>query len=218
MGAYVRWWSDALLVVAAAAVSPGAGHTSNHDKPVERYATRQGNVIQLHPSEVTLEVPEAWRGAKTWFRLTRQELRKASREGWGLQIAEGTLELRDCAAQIQPDNLRWLRAYVVDQSEEEILKRIREKGWRAAEKMPNYVRGHSGFQTVPAKEGPWVHVDIPYTLDFGDYNGQGYTSFYLQVVGGRELVIVIGYFAAGPGPTDERQNVLKSVVVPDAAT
>jgi hypothetical protein len=176
-------------------------------------------VIQLHPSEVTLEVPEAWRGPKTWFRLTRQELRKASREGLGVQIADGALNLSDCAAQIQPDNARWLRAYVVDGAEEEILKRIREKGWKAVQKMPNYARGYSGgFQTVPAREGPWMHVDFPYTLDFGDYNGNGYASFYLQAVGGRELVIAIGYFAAGPGPTDERLEVLKSVVIPKAAT
>ena len=162
-------------------------------------------------------MPEAWRSGKTFFRLTRKELRnKVGRDWMGTKIADGAFQLDDCAAQISPDHLNWMRVYVVDATEEDALQRIREKGWKAAARIPNYVRGHSSaFQTVPAKEGPWTHVDIPYVLDFGDYNGEGYVSFYLRTAGGRELVIVFGHFAASAvTPPDERQIVLKSVVVP----
>ena len=187
---------------------------------IERSATREGNVIYLHPGDVTFEVPEGWRGPNIGFRLTRQDLHnKAAGALWGAQIADGALKMEDCAAQIELHNLNWMRAYLVDLSEEEMLKRIRERGWKAASKIPNYVRGHSsGFQTVPAKEDPWTHVDIPYVLDFGDYSGGGDVSFYLRAAGTRELVVVFGHFAAGAiTPPDERQTVLKSVVVHDPA-
>lgn len=186
---------------------------------VERWATRQGNVIQVHPSEVTFEVPEAWRSDKTSFRLTPEGRRqKVWTDVMGMQIADGALSLQDCAAQIDPSHLTWLRVYVVDSTEEQILKQINEKGWRATKKFP-YVGGYSGYQTVPAKEGPWMHVDIPYTRDFGDYNGTGYVSFYLRPAGERALVIAMGAFWTGEvyKPTDERQNVLKSVVIPESA-
>lgn len=117
----------------------------------------------------------------------------------------------------------------MDGAEEEILKRIQEKGLAAAVKTPNYVDydGHvtrwvsslAEFKTTPAKEGPWEHVDIPYTLDFGDYDGDGDISFYLRPVANRELVLAVGFFATDAGPPDERQNLLKSVIVtgsPDA--
>jgi hypothetical protein len=75
MGASVwKWWSGALLLVAAG--WPGVRYASSQEKPVERYATRQGNVIQLHPSEVTLEVPEAWRGRKLTMMLSLTHLRE----------------------------------------------------------------------------------------------------------------------------------------------
>ena len=195
---------------------------SRRDKKIERYATRQGDVVQVHPSEVTFEVPEAWRSDKTLFLLKPQELRQMARRDlmMGTQIADAALRRRDCAAQIAPDHLRWLRVYVVDSTEGQILRRINEKGWRAAEKIPDYVRGHSAaYQSVPAKEGPWMHVDIPYVLDFGDYGGEGYVSFYLRPAGGRELVIAVGAVWTGDPqrPPDERQNVLKSVVIPEAS-
>jgi hypothetical protein len=207
------------LVLVGMVTSPIFSQSSTRDK-VERYATRQGNIIQLHPSEATFEVPEKWRGEKTSFLLTVAERRqKAGRDVWGTQIADAVLSLQDCAAQIAPDNRSWFRAYLMDLSEEEILKRIQKKGWAAAEKMPAYARGHSSeYQTVPTKEGPWMHVDIPYVLDFGDYNGEGYVSFYLRPVGGRTLVMSMGAMWSGEmyKQSDERQNLLRSVVIPDS--
>jgi hypothetical protein len=189
---------------------------SRSEKKVERWAQRHENMIQIHPTDATFEVPEAWQSPKTFFWLTRDALHtKGSRDWIGLRIADGSLPLDDCAAQINPDNLNWMRAYVVDSTEQDVLTRIREKGWKAARKIPNYMPGLSGsFQTVPAKEGLWTHVDIPYGLDFGDYTGAGYVSFYLRTVGGRELVAVFGHFAAGHETPDQRQVLLKSVVVP----
>jgi hypothetical protein len=186
------------LVLVGMVASPIFLQTSTRDKD-ERYATRQGNIIQLHPSEVTFEVPERWRGEKTSFLLTAAERhQKAGRDSWGTRIADAVLSLHDCAAQIDPDHLSWFRAYLVELTGEEILKRIQKKGWAAAEKMPAYALGHSSeYQTVPAKEGPWMHVDIPYVLDFGDYNGQGYVSFYLRPVGGRTLVMAMGAMWSG---------------------
>jgi hypothetical protein len=223
LGAGWKWRLSVVVIVAGigtAAQGGGAkGSTAKArgEKKVERWAESQQNAIQVHPSEVTFEVPEAWRSGKTFFRLTRNELQKKVGRDWiGTQIADGVLKLEDCAAQITPDKLNWLRVYVVDATEEQVLKRIQEKGWKAAGTIPNYIRGYSsGFQTVPAKESPWTHADIPYELDFGDYNGGGYVSFYLRPAGGKQLVMVFGHFAAGAlTPPDERENILKSVVVP----
>src|SRR5258708_10475513 len=49
---------------------------------IERYATRSGSVIQLHPSEVTFKMPDAGIGSATWFRLTLRALRKAHHAPW----------------------------------------------------------------------------------------------------------------------------------------
>ena len=131
-----------VLAVAAVAILSADGHPSSRDNRVERYATRQGNLIQVHPSEVTFQVPATWR-QHSWFFLMVREVRKAARVR-GFEIVDAALNWRDCAAQIETDNLKWLRAYVVDGAEGEILKRIQEKGLAAAAKMPNYVQydGH----------------------------------------------------------------------------
>jgi hypothetical protein len=219
-GTYTRFMPIIRLTVVLLLTTLATGQQPS-EKKVERWAQRQQNTVQVHPSEATFEVPEAWRSGKTFFRLTRNEMRtKVGRDWIGTQIANGALQLDDCAAHISPDNLNWMRVYVVDTTEEDVLKRIREKGWKAAGRIPNYVRGHSSvFQTAPAKDGPWTHVDIPYVLDFGDSNGEGYVSFYLRTAGAKELVIVFGHFADGQlTPPDERQNVLKSVVVPPSGS
>src|SRR5258708_40040702 len=65
----------------------------------ERYATRSGSVIQLHPSEVTFKIPDAWIGSGTWFRLTRRELRKAQHDPWLAMLADTGLNFRACADQ-----------------------------------------------------------------------------------------------------------------------
>src|SRR5579872_1791878 len=197
-----------------------ASPTSRSEKKAERWAQHQQNTIQVHPSDTTFEVPEAWRSDKTFFWPTRNELHKKVARDWiGIRIADGALQLDDCAAQINPDNLNWMRVYVVNAPEEDVLKRIREKGWKALAKIPNRAGGYSGdFQLDPAKEGPWTHVDIPYVLDFGDYNGDGYVSFYLRTVGARQLVMVFGHFYAGHATPDERQNVLKSVAIPQTGS
>jgi hypothetical protein len=214
-----------VLVVAAVAILSADGHPSSRDNSVERYATRQGNLIRVHPSEVTFQVPATWR-QHAWFFLTAREVRKAARVR-GFEIVDAALNWRDCAAQIETLNLRWLRADVVDGAEGEILTRIQEKGRAAATKMPHYVNydGHVTrwgaslyeFKMTPMKEGSWEHVDIPYTLDFGDYYGDGYISFYVRPVAGRELVLAVGFFATDAGPPDERQDLLKSVIVPGSA-
>ncbi len=210
-----------LLLIAGIVIFGSVGHAGRRGKTVERYATREGNVIQLHPSEAVFQVPSSWReGAR--FLLTSREVSR-TRKVLGTEIADGALYWRDCAVQVAPDNLRWLRVYVVDGYEEEILKRIQKKGLAATSKIPNYMPydGHVTnwgaslyeFRRVPTREGPWEHVDIPYSQDFGDYYGDGYVSFYLRPVDGRELVIAVGYSTSGTGPTDERQNILRSVAL-----
>ena len=219
-GTYTRFMPVIRMTAVLLLASLATGQQPR-EKRVERWAQREQNTIQVHPGEATFAVPEAWQSRDILFSLTRNELRsKVAKGGWGTQIADGALRLNDCAAQISPDNLNWMRVYVVNATEEYVLQRIREKGWKAATKIPNYVRGHAfGFQTVPAKEGPWTHVDIPYVLNFGDYSGGGSVSFYLRSAGEKELVIVFGRFAAGAvTPPDERQNVLKSVVVPPSGS
>lgn len=223
----IRNGSYAVLVTCAAVAIPsGAGHSASQDKSIDRYATRQGNVIEIYPSRITFQVPESWQ-QKARFVLAAREVEKAEAL-LGMQIADGALNRRDCAAQIEADNQRWLRAYVVDGTEEEILKRIHKKGRVAAAKMPNYVQydGHVTkfgaslyeFKTIPTKEGAWEQIDIPYTLNFGDYDGDGYVSFYLRQVAGKELVLAVGFFATDAGPPDERQNLLKAVGIPNSLT
>lgn len=79
----IRLTAVLLLTSLATGQQPG-------EKKVERWAQRQQNTIQIHPSEATFEVPEAWRSGKTSFRLTRNELRnKVGRDWMGTKIADG---------------------------------------------------------------------------------------------------------------------------------
>jgi len=218
-----KWCFGALLLFACAADVSAVGGKSSAHKPIERYATQSGDTIQLHPTEVTFQLPEAWRVSKVLLRPTGRELRKVNKDDfylWGAPIADAALNLRDCAVQVAPDNLTWVRVYIVDSAEEEILKRIQEKGRAAVYKMPFDASGHSsrGFQTEAVQEGRWQHVDIPYVVSFGDYNAGGFVSFYLRPVAGRELVLVFSYFGTGVRSTAEREDVLKSVVIPEVPT
>jgi hypothetical protein len=213
-----KWCCGVLLLIALGGNSSGVGRKSSPHKPTQRYATQVGNTIQLHPAEVTFQLPEAWTEPNALLRPTPRELHKVGVHLWGATIADAALKLRDCAVQVTPDNLMWIRAYIVDAPEEEILRRIREKGRAAAQEIPNYAPKHisRGFQTEAAQEGPWQHIDVPYGVNFGDYNSGGSVSFYLRPASGRELVMVVSYFGTGFRSTAETQDVLKSVVMPGA--
>ncbi|HYL92524.1 MAG TPA: hypothetical protein VEW69_05140 [Alphaproteobacteria bacterium] len=192
---------------------PGSGHKHQADH-VERHATRSGSVIQLHPSEVTFQIPEAWIGSGTSFHLTRRELHKARHDPWLNKVEDAALDFSDCAVQVNIGSTVWLRAYVITQPENAIIKRIQEKAPQALRKTPNYVPVRR-FQLEPAKEGPWQHIEMPFVLNFGDYNEDGDISFYVEPMSGRQLVIVVGYIGNHhPRVEDETLEVLKSVVIP----
>jgi hypothetical protein len=210
-----KWGGRALFLVTAVGSSSAIAHKSN---TIERYSIRSGNVVRLHPSDASFEIPQPWLGPETRFRLTRTELGKVRKnDNVNFVVADSTLNFRDCATQIELDNgSPWLRAYIVDLPVEEILKQIRGKGPKAVRKIPNFIAGHTrGFQIEPKTEGTWQHIDVPFMLDYGDTSEGGAVSFYLAPLGHEQLVIVVGFM--GNHHHDqfpvEVQSLLKSVVV-----
>jgi hypothetical protein len=124
-----------------------------------RFATRRGPTIRLHPSDITFQVPESW---LKWdsefhnnFHLTHRELRRV-RVGHGewdseyASVVNASLPFQDCAAHVGGEGWGWwgasfgdlqVRAYVTSLSGNEIMTKIRERGFGVAQ----HISGQSGF-------------------------------------------------------------------------
>src|SRR3972149_6742452 len=104
-----------------------------------RHATREGRTIRLHPSGITLQIPQDW---LEWnaevhnnLHLTHRELRKV-RRGHGewdyeyARVVNAVLPFEHCAAHVGGEGWGWdavsfgdvqLRAYVTSLTAQEIL-------------------------------------------------------------------------------------------------
>ena len=210
-------------------VASGISADDGHKRQPERYSTLVEQTIQLHPSEVTFEVPAAWAvDCQTGWRrmlLARDELNRARNDadlGHGA-AAGAVLNFGDCALQVEtPDPRFWLRAYVTDQPADTVLKRIREKVVKAASKLAASKRDVTLHESM---EGPWQHLRIETGRWFEDYSMKEDFDFYLRPLSEQRLLVMAttswGSPAAGPPDDDptvakQRQALLQSVVVPEA--
>jgi len=130
-----------------------------------RYATRQGRTIQLHPSNITFQVPQSW---LEWdsefhnnFHLTHRQLRSV-RVGHGewdseyASVVNASLPFEDCAAHVGGEGWGWqgvsfgdlqVRTYVTSLSEVEVLARIKSQGFETAQRVAQRIREQEGLRS-----------------------------------------------------------------------
>lgn len=208
-----------LTLVLGSARSTEAGR-KHHEA---RYSTLAGNTIQLHPSGVTMQIPQLW-VARRNMALTRDQLKRAQVSGFLPVVADAAFNLRDCAFEVE--NLSpsfWLGIYIVDQPTDGVIKRIYEKG----RKTPAGYRPGSLAKVFPIKtEGPWEHARISVQWWFDDYGVPQVVDFYVESLPNQQtMVFVTSFNGTGdlrPGWEDDpeitklRNELLESVVVPKA--
>lgn len=204
---------------------------ANPTAEAQRYATREGQKIILHPSGVSFRIPQQW---LEWYgrfhnnlHLTRDQLERVHNgDGeWDTEygnIVNAALPFTDCAAHVGGEG--WgsegssfgdvqLRAYVTNLSEREILGKIHGEAFDAAR------RAARPFSTPPAlaelvpdtnvtdgKEGQWQKYVIQYPLWYGDYGGVARVRFYVASIGKEILVLVFM-----GGQDEEVERILQSV-------
>jgi hypothetical protein len=177
-----------------------------------RYATRQGRTIQLHPSNITFQVPQSW---LEWdsefhnnFHLTHRQLRSV-RVGHGewdseyTSVVNASLPFKDCAAHVGGEGWGWqgvsfgdlqVRAYVTSLSENEVLERVKSQSFGTAqsiaEHQSGFGMGHQASFAASTEQG-WQHAKISYPLWYGDYGGTAPIDFYMRDTGHYRLVIVL---------------------------
>jgi len=198
-----------------------------------RYATRQGRTIQLHPSNITFQVPQSW---LEWdsefhnnFHLTHRQLRSV-RVGHGewdseyASVVNAGLPFEDCAAHVGGEGWGWqgvsfgdlqVRAYLTSLSEDGVVARVRSQGFETAqsiaERQSGFGAGQKAFFSA-SSEQRWQHIKISYPLWYGDYGGTAPIDFYLTDTGHYRLVIVL----MGWGAEGEASSILNSVTIPSA--
>lgn len=196
-----------------------------------RYATRQGRTIQLHPSNITFQVPQSW---LEWdsefhnnFHLTHRQLRSV-RVGHGewdseyASVVNASLPFEDCAAHVGGEGWGWqgvsfgdlqVRAYVTSLSENEVLARVKSRGFGTAQSIADRQSGFgAGHQATfsASTEERWQHAKISYPLWYGDYGGTAPIDFYVRDTGHYRLVVVL----MGWGAEGEATSIVSSVVIP----
>ena len=196
-----------------------------------RYATHQDRTIQLHPSNITFQVPQSW---LEWdsefhdnFHLTHRQLRSV-RVGHGewdseyASVVNASLPFEDCAAHVGGEGWGWqgvsfgdlqVRAYVTSLSENEVLARVKSQGFETAqsiaERQSGFGAGHQATFSASAEQ-QWQHAKISYPLWYGDYGGTAPIDFYVRDTGSYRLVIVL----MGWGAEGEAASILNSVTIP----
>ena len=193
-----------------------------------RYATRTDRTIQLHPSEITFEVPQDWidwdRQFHNNFHLSHRELRhvRTASGEWDTEYARvvnAGLPFEHCAAHVGGEG--WgsegasfgdlqVRAYVTDLSVRAVLKRIHGPAFEEAKKIAGGEGGLAGAYISMTTEAEWQHAFISYPLWYGDYGGNAVIDFYARDVGPYRLVLVF----MGWGPEGEKSSILHSVFIP----
>jgi len=205
--------------------------TADTTAKAQRYATREGRKIILHPSGVTLNVPQQW---LEWderfhnnFHLTRDELEKVHNgEGqWDTEYAKvvnAALPFTDCAAHVGGEG--WgregssfgdvqLRAYISTLSERTILASIRGDAFDTARQVARPFPTPAALaQLAPEtslkedKEGQWRTSVIQYPLWYGDYGGVARIRFYVASIEHGTLVLVFM-----GGENEQVEHILQSV-------
>jgi hypothetical protein len=196
-----------------------------------RYATRQGRTIQLHPSNVTFQVPQSW---LEWdsefhnnFHLTHRQLRSV-RVGHGewdseyASVVNTSLPFEDCAAHVGGEGWGWqgvsfadlqVRTYVTNLSQVEVVARIKSQGFETAQRIAERQSGlEAGGKALlsASTEQRWQHIKISYPLWYGDYGGTAPVDFYVRDTDRFRLVMVL----MGWGAEGEATSILSSVAIP----
>lgn len=137
-------------------------------------------------------------------------------------VVNASLPFEDCAAHVGGEG--WgsqgvsfgdlqVRAYVTSLSEDEVLSRIKAKGFKVAQTIAERQTGFAAGEKASfsaSTEQPWQHDKITYPLWYGDYGGTAPIDFYVRDTGHIRLVIVL----MGWGTEGEAASILNSVAIP----
>lgn len=196
----------------------------------ERYASRQGRTIYLHPSGVSFQIAQDWMDWNAEFHnnlhLTPQELQtvRVGAGEWDSEYGEvvnSALPFEECAAHVGGEG--WgrqgvsfgdlqVRAYVTNLGSQEIFQRISGSAWTTAKKVSSGV-WPGQLQSDGLEDGPWRTAVIRYSVFYGDYGGVANVEFYVRPVSKYQLVLV--FMSAGSSEVaKEKRAILDSVVVP----
>ena len=224
----MRLFATAIFAVVFVCSCHRAANTSTE---AQRYATREGQKIILHPSGVTLTMPQQWLEWDERFHnnlhLTRDQLEKVQNgEGeWDTEygkVVNATLSFADCAAHVGGDG--WgregssfddvqLRAYITNLSQREILARIRGEAFATARRVARPFPTPAALAELApdtnlkeGKDGQWRTSVIRYPLWYGDYGGVARIQCYLTSIENGTLVLVFM-----GGQDEEVTHILKSV-------
>ena len=206
--------------------------TKPHTDDESRFATRNQQVIQLHPSNIIFKIPQDWLEWDSQFHnnlhLTHQELQKV-RNGAGEwdweygRVVNASLPFEHCAAHVGGEG--WglegvsfgdlqVRGYVTDLPHQRILESIQGPGFKEAESIAKSEGGVTGNDADISiskagdwRNGAWQRVTIRYPLWYGDYGGEAVIDFYVKDAYPYRLVLVF----MGRGEEGERSSILSSV-------
>jgi len=184
-----------------------------------RFASRNGRMIQLHPSEVTFQIPRDWLDWDAQFHnnlhLTHGQLRSV-RLGHGEwdseygEVVNSALPFEDCAVHVGGEGWGWsgvsfgdlqVRAYLSERRTHQILSAISTQGFKTAQRIADSASLSSSMNDK------WQHVEISYPLWYGDYGGTARIKFYVQDIGRYRLVMVF----MGGSNQNEKDSILNSV-------
>lgn len=196
----------------------------------QRYSTRDGQRISLHPSGVSFLIPPPW---LEWYgrfqnnlHLSRDELdRVRNGDGeWDTEygnVVNSALPFSDCAAHVGGEG--WgkegssfgdiqLRAYLTNLSEQEIMAKIHGQAFDSARRAArSLLAAHalaelaSGTSLTDGNEGRWRKYVIQYPLWYGDYGGMARVRFYVASIESGALVFVFM-----GGEDEEVKDILRS--------
>jgi hypothetical protein len=223
------------LVIAAVAMAVIAFVYSEVDIRIGdagRFASRNGRTIELHPSEVTFQIPQDWLDWDAQFHnnlhLTHGQLRsvRLGHGEWDSEygaVVNSALPFEDCAAHVGGEGWGWsgvsfgdlqVRAYVSELRSYQVLSAISKQGFKTAQGIAE--RQHSagnGAVLSSSTKDKWQYVEISYPLWYGDYGGTARINFYVKDIGRYRLVIVF----MGGSNQNEKDSILNSVEIPSSS-
>ena len=184
-------------------------------------STLEGRIVQLVPSGVRFDVPQAWMDWQAQFHnnfhLTRWQLYQV-KSGFGewdseyAQVTNAVLPFEMCAAHagdegwgfegVSFDDLQ-LRVYVGDWALADLKHRIATDGLNQANRAAKNARSSSTVRDS------WQVDAISYEVFYGDYGGAAHVDFYSRVREGKTVVFVFMYAREH---VDDIDQILRSFV------
>ena len=175
-----------------------------NNRSISHYATREGRIINLHPSGATFQIPQDWidwdARSHDNLRLTQVDIlnTKEPKTTWDssyAEIVDAALPLGQCVAHLGSDGwgsrgASWtglqMRVYALDQKTSAIQQQILKSGSKMVESIS------PGAMTWSDKVNGWQRVSIQYSNSSGqsDFSAIVRIDFYVRRLETETVVLV----------------------------